>query len=356
MKQTRNQNIALRFGKAVRARRLALGISQEELAFRAGIHRTYVGDVERGVRNISLSNIHRLAVGLGCRACPSSCGMRKPMKPDSRFTDRPPDFWAYVRLVSESLGYSLRRMASLRRYTPEEITAWVRTQYGLCEEPLQNTLGETTLLACLIEYLNYRVDALEGFALPHLMDRKQAGRVFKDLKRRLKPTCLLPLNKQKGEKRHEAYLTCIVNMLTEDALGGCHFDQSPRSLVTLRDRGRVLRTLSRRYDGAYRSTVNPQAVWEVKEYYGTTTFGSRIADGVYETMLDGFELADLRASEGIHVKHYLIVDDRFTWWDCGKFYLCRIVDALHSGMVDEVIFGREVLGRWPEIVREWRQV
>ncbi len=68
MKQPRSQSIALRFGKAVRARRLALGISQEELAFRAGLHRTYVGDVERGVRNISLANISRLATALGCRA------------------------------------------------------------------------------------------------------------------------------------------------------------------------------------------------------------------------------------------------------------------------------------------------
>lgn len=114
-----------------------------------------------------------------------------------------------------------------------------------------------------------------------------------------------------------------------------------------------MRTLSRRYDGAYPSVDNPIAVWEIKEYYGTTTFGSRVADAVYETLLDGHELKELRASEGVHVRHYLIIDDRFTWWECGKSYLCRIVDALHMGMVDEVIFGREVLTRWPSIVRDW---
>ncbi len=68
MRQAREQSTTVRFGKAVRARRLALGISQEELAFRAGLHRTYVGDVERGIRNISLVNIGRLAMALGCRA------------------------------------------------------------------------------------------------------------------------------------------------------------------------------------------------------------------------------------------------------------------------------------------------
>jgi hypothetical protein len=40
-------------------------------------------------------------------------------------------------------------------------------------------------------------------------------------------------------------------------------------------------------------TVNPIAIWEIKEYYYTTTFGSRVADGVYETLLDGMELGFL---------------------------------------------------------------
>lgn len=57
-----------RFGAVVRSRRLALGISQEELAANAGVHRTYIGSVERGERNISLLNIHALAKALGTSA------------------------------------------------------------------------------------------------------------------------------------------------------------------------------------------------------------------------------------------------------------------------------------------------
>jgi len=53
-----------RFGSAVRMRRKHLGISQEELAGRAGLHRTYVADVERGARNLSLASIEKLAQGL----------------------------------------------------------------------------------------------------------------------------------------------------------------------------------------------------------------------------------------------------------------------------------------------------
>ncbi len=52
------------FGLAVRIRRERLGLSQETLSARAGLHRTYVGSVERGERNISLKNIYALARAL----------------------------------------------------------------------------------------------------------------------------------------------------------------------------------------------------------------------------------------------------------------------------------------------------
>lgn len=57
-----------KFGRNVRAARHAAGLSQEELAHRSGLHRTYIGGIERGERNPSLENIVALAVGLGCSA------------------------------------------------------------------------------------------------------------------------------------------------------------------------------------------------------------------------------------------------------------------------------------------------
>jgi len=92
--------------------------------------------------------------------------------------------------------------------------------------------------------------------------------------------------------------------------------------------------------------------WEIKEYYGTKTFGSRVADGVYETALDGYELNDLR-SVGVEVEHYLFLDDYFTWWECGRSYLCRIVDMLHADLLDGAFFGSELVDEWPRIVRSW---
>lgn len=54
-----------RFGATVRRYRQRLGLSQEELAWRAEMHRTYLADVERGARNLSLSSMARLVGAIG---------------------------------------------------------------------------------------------------------------------------------------------------------------------------------------------------------------------------------------------------------------------------------------------------
>jgi transcriptional regulator with XRE-family HTH domain len=51
-------------GVAIRTERSALGISQEELAERAGLHRTYVSDLERGARNPSIVSVEKIAEAL----------------------------------------------------------------------------------------------------------------------------------------------------------------------------------------------------------------------------------------------------------------------------------------------------
>ena len=52
------------FGEKIRRLRKKLSISQEELGFRAKLHRTYIGAIERGEQNISIDNIHRIAKAL----------------------------------------------------------------------------------------------------------------------------------------------------------------------------------------------------------------------------------------------------------------------------------------------------
>lgn len=205
----------------------------------------------------------------------------------------------------------------------------------------------------LIEYFTFRAEFLNNYVEPNLMKVDEAATLFKQLKKKHKPTCLLPMNKQSGAKRTYAYFTSIINILIEANSGICAVNYDPKELTSFTKDRFPIRTLSRRVDGAFPDTVNPIAIWEIKEYYYTTTFGSRIADGVYESQLDGMELMEVKKSLNIPVGHYLMVDAYDTWWLKGKSYLCRICDMLHIGILTEALFGKEVVTRVPELVGEW---
>jgi signal recognition particle subunit SEC65 len=273
--------------------------------------------------------------------------------PDIRFLQQGHSFWANVRAISEKTGYTIRGKSAIKVPSLNEMRKALRS-LGLSDKHIVDAGGMPTELGETLEaYFEYRAERLNDFVQPRLMDAERARKVFEQLKAQENPTCPLPLNKQKGEKKAPAYLTGIVNILIEANAEGLPCVHDPRKLTTVTRDRQPLRTLARRVDGAFPSTVNPIAVWEIKEYYYTTTFGSRVADGVYESLLDGLELEELRETEGINVLHYLMVDAYLTWWVLGKSYLCRIVDMLHMGYINEVLFGYEVVERLPGLVKEW---
>lgn len=275
------------------------------------------------------------------------------MKPIKVFLNKPKSFWAAVRSLSQHVGYSKGETIIVPTVLQ---MAEAFGALGLNQEKIYADGSPTHLATDLAAYFTARARLLVEHVEPRLMNAERAGAVFNELHRIVKPMCPLPLNKQKGDKKAAAFLTGIVNMLVEQHSSGMPCDYDPRQLTTITKDGAPLRTFARRVDGAFPSAVNPVAVWEVKEYYYTTTFGSRVADGVYETLLDGMEIEELREHENIDVKHYLIIDSHFTWWKCGKAYLCRMFDMLHMGYVDEILFGYEVVEEMPRIVKEWKVI
>lgn len=62
-----NKAILIKFGKKVREERELLGISQERLGQLAHVHRTYIGMIERAEKNITLTNMEKIARALGKR-------------------------------------------------------------------------------------------------------------------------------------------------------------------------------------------------------------------------------------------------------------------------------------------------
>ena len=276
------------------------------------------------------------------------------MKAFNEFKQMDPSFWAFIKFISETLGYTKRGQGIVKTYTYPEIR-------DLCLDT--NTTADHDLIRAAVDYSIMRADLLNEFAEGMLMDDYAASLEFQkweQLHRLHNYNCKLPMNKQKGSMRQVAYFTAIINILAEKTIRELKgdtsdpgFDDDPRGLSYIwNEDGYIIGASSRRFDGAYPSIQNPRLVWEIKEYYYATTFGSRVADGVYETQLDGFEFKEIYERTGIKVYHVLFVDAYRTWWEQGKSYLCRLIDALNSGVVDEVIIGREVLTRWPELLRE----
>ena len=275
------------------------------------------------------------------------------MKAFNRFESMDASFWAFVRYISEALGYTDRRVGIVKEYSIVEIKE-------LCDK--QRITATKGLIIEASRYSQMRAELLNEYAKRMLMDAETACREYQKweaLYYAENYSCKLPLNKQKGPMRQVAYFTSLINIITEKTIReitgdkySLGFDDDPHGLTYfLDDSGRIIGASSRRFDGAYPCIENPELVWEIKEYYYATTFGSRVADGVYETQLDGLEFREIYDRTGRKVYHVLFIDAYRTWWIQGKSYLCRLIDAMNSGVVDEVIVGREIFTRWPELLR-----
>jgi len=64
-RKIKKDQFLIKFGERIRKYRLQKGYSQEELAYKAGLHWTYISGIERGLRNITIKNVRRVAKALG---------------------------------------------------------------------------------------------------------------------------------------------------------------------------------------------------------------------------------------------------------------------------------------------------
>ena len=281
------------------------------------------------------------------------------MKPNNIFKNQSLEFWANIKLLNQRLGYTVKTSKNNPNGgfvipTVQQIKLVFERETLNYSKIINQDDSFTEFGQLIIDYMIFRGDLLTNTIQPNLMNKDSAKETFYNLKNQLNPQIPLPFKKQKDKKKDYSYLTGLVNILINENKGNSNCDFDPKELTAFTENGFPIRTLSRRVDGAFPSVINPIAIWEIKEYYYTTTFGSRVADGVYETQLDGWELWEARENVGKDALHYLMVDDHFTWWVKGRSYLCRLIDSMHMGLVDEVIFGKEVLTRIPELVKEWK--
>lgn len=277
------------------------------------------------------------------------------MKAIRKFQNKPNEFWANIKLLSQYIGYTERSTKLIKIPKVNQILETYKALNLSTTHLLTKKNKPTRFLNEIIQYFKLRADLLNNHARTNLLKKDSAKKEFEKLYNSSKHNCPLPMNKQKGEKRAYSYFTCMINMIIEKNLKGRTCDYDPKVLTTFTRNNHPEIVLSRRIDGAYPSTLNPKAIWEIKEYYYTTTFGSRVADGIYESLLDGYELNEVKTNLSIPVEHYLFVDDYRTWWELGgKSYLCRIIDMLHMGYISEVIFGKEIFRRIPQIVKKWQ--
>lgn len=281
------------------------------------------------------------------------------MKANAKFKNLNTNFWAHVRLVSERLGYSTRKKRNESEYKGKVITHSLESiKYILTKNGLNY---DTKMIQLVKDYLDYRANILNNYIEPNLMMAPEASQIYLELKESLFDEFgydyLSAMNKQKKEKKQPAFFTGIIDIITISTLlkltGTIEYDNDPTKLVyTKNAQDELTAVLSRRFDGAYPSLINPRIIWEIKEYYYTTTFGSRIADGVYETQLDGFEINQLEEVLSHPIYHVFFTDAYDTWWIKGRSYLCRLIDALHIGLLDELIIGKEVVERWPVVLKQ----
>jgi len=247
------------------------------------------------------------------------------------------DFWSL-----------LRYFRSLRLIGGKSVTAWfdaLKSEACLPERTKKFPI-DAHLIELLVDYV-HESSALLKLALKTLRAEEEALAFCKKMKFPVKSTTTRNQSHHQSSKALIAAVSGIARKAC--AKSGIQVDLDPqRRAIWFSERG--LHVSARNLDGAIPSLENPAAVWEIKEYWGKTSGGSKMSDAVYECQLVGLEMRIFESRSSISIDHIVFVDGK-EQWNCRKSDLLRFIDLHQQGIIDHLIIGREVESEWPNLLK-----
>lgn len=110
-----------------------------------------------------------------------------------------------------------------------------------------------------------------------------------------------------------------------------------------------LHVTARNLDGAIPEVRDPYIVWEIKEYWGKTSGGSKMSDAVYECHLVGREIREYEEKSKHRINHIVFLDGK-DQWHSRKSDLARFIDLHNQGLIDHLFIGRSTETEWEPIL------
>ena len=265
--------------------------------------------------------------------------MRRPENAVHRRWDDP--FWHALRLLIDQRGFST---VEEHEVLPRLRATGAASALGLADW-LESS--EPALIGDLANYTHTRWD-LAIHAMSELLRTEEEAQ---DDFRRVSSDALLAYGTRQAHHQSSKVLVQTVAAIATLASDDRHVvpDLDPQRRAAHLANGHLW-VSPRRLDGALPSLMNPVGLWEIKEYWGKTSGGSKMSDAIYELQLVGTELALQERHSGVHVEHIAILDGKIQW-SHRRSDLRRAIDLLYCGLLDELILGREVMSDWECAVR-----
>jgi hypothetical protein len=254
---------------------------------------------------------------------------------------------------NDPLWYAVRMVVDeLRGRVPKSeegiLEALTKQETDAASGLKRHLLKDTDLLSDVWWYVQFR-DYAGTQLLEQARNEKQALEDFHDLSSEVVKTYgTRSVDHHQSPKVIVSTIEVLTKAICEEQGLDVNVDPQKRASLISDD---YLWTSPRRLDGALPSLLNPVGLWEIKEYWGGTSGGSKMSDAIYECQLVGQELRTFSDSGGPYVHHYAILDGA-QQWKARRSDLRRAVDLVCSGLLDELLVGEEILSEWPRIVRE----